>query len=456
MTKYKIAAIIIVLIYFFQTFFSSLGGIGADSLSYFGIAADLPNPETNLFPLGYPVLLRIFFTVFHDYFWASKILNLLLIVIILVFSYVKKFYFRETLLLFMGKTFFTVFIGAASETLFMFLLYFLFFLFHQLLSKKDNLYSYALGISLCLTGLLVTRYSGIYIYASILVFFGLMFFKIRDKIYFKPMIVMLHISAVGIGGYLLFNVMYFGDYTGERLRGKPSSMTLVYIVRDVFGVMNSVDPYIGIKPASNSSVSLLFQFMIFLLDVGIFFYFLKYYKKAKVSQHYYFHLVLWVVAGVSGISVLVSGWFQQIEEMGVRLMAASNFCIFFSLLILYFQNQLSDKWIWRVSCFFLIFLTCYSLKDPGNYLENKKQIEPQMGRFKDKKYLYNDEKNKVTVTTYHFPIIDEKFDYKHTNSQKGSLKETIAGTINPKIKWLKDDTVQDKTKVLYTSQLIFK
>ena len=456
MKKYKIAAMIIVLIYFFQTFFTSLGGIGADSLSYFGIAADLPKPETNLFPMGYPILVRLVYNVLHDYFWASKILNLLFTVIILLFSYYKNFYFRETVLLFMGKTFFTVFIGAASETLFLFLMYFLFFLFHQLLSKKDNLYSYAVAISLCLIGLFITRYSGIYIYVSVVVFCGVMFFKIRDRIYFKPLILMVFLSGIGIGSYLLFNVMHFGDYTGERLRGKPSSMDVIYIVRDVFGVMNSIDPYIGIKPASNSLASLLFQFLVFVIDVFIFFFFLKYFKKGKESSLYYFHILLWVMAGVSGISVLVSGWFQQIEEMGVRLMAASNFCLFFSFLILYFQNQLSDKWIWRVSCFFLIFLICYSLKDPGNYLENKKQIEPQMAKFKNKKYLYNNEKNKITVTTYYFPVIDKKFDYKHTNSQKGSLKEGVAGTVNPKIKWLMNDTVRDKTKVLYTSQLRFK
>ena len=48
------------------------------------------------------------------------------------------------------------------------------------------------------------------------------------------------------------------------------------------------------------------------------------------------------------------------------------------------------------------------------------------------------------------------FKYKHTNSQKGNLKENIAGSLNPKIKWLLNDTVQDKSKVLYTSQLKLK
>ena len=80
MLKYKVLAILVVIVYFLQPFFFSYGGIGADSLSYFGIAADLPNPETNLFPLGYPILLRLVYTIVEDYFWASRILNFLFII----------------------------------------------------------------------------------------------------------------------------------------------------------------------------------------------------------------------------------------------------------------------------------------------------------------------------------------------------------------------------------------
>lgn len=79
-----------------------------------------------------------------------------------------------------------------------------------------------------------------------------------------------------------------------------------------------------------------------------------------------------------------------------------------------------------------------------------------MSKFTGKKYLYNDEENLVTITTYDFPVIHKSFKYKHTNSQQGSLKENIAGSLNPKIKWLLNDTVQDKSKVLYTSQLKLK
>ena len=126
MTKYVFLAVVVTVIYFFQSFFLPTGGIGADSLSYFGIASDLPQLKTNLFALGFPVLIKIFHFIFQDYFWAGKILNISMVTMILLFSYVKKFYFRETVLLFAGKTFFFAFNLVISEGLFLFLLYFLF------------------------------------------------------------------------------------------------------------------------------------------------------------------------------------------------------------------------------------------------------------------------------------------------------------------------------------------
>ncbi|MCD1118915.1 hypothetical protein [Chryseobacterium turcicum] len=456
MFKYKILAVLIVIVYFVVPFFFSNGGVGADSLSYFGIAADLPNPETNLFPLGYPVLLRLIYNIAGDWFWTSRILNLFLIITILSFSYFKKFYFRETVLLFTGKTFFFVFLGAISEAPFVFFLYFLFYFLHQMFLEKSKSYQNAVCVSVVLVCMFLIRYSGIYIYASMLLFFLLMFFKLKKELYFKPFLLCLFLSGLGISSYLLFNYFQFGSFTGENLRGAPIENLPIYVVRDILGVVNSINPFIGIKPASNSGLSIGFQFLLLLIDLRLLFYFFKYYKKSKETELYYFHILLWIVAFGYATALFISSFYQQIEEMNVRMMAATNICLFFSFLILYFQNLKSDKLIWRVSCFFFVFLAVYNVKDPSNFLSNKKKIEPQMSRFVGKKYLYNDEKDKVTTTIYHIPIINKNFSYQHTNKQVGSIKENIIGCLNPKIKWLMNDTIKDKSKVLYTSEIKFK
>ena len=457
MKKYVGLAIAIVIIYFFQSFFNATGGIGADSLSYFGIASDLPRLETNLFPLGFPLMLKFFHGIFQDYFWAGKMLNISMVFVILVFSYFKKFYFRETVLLFTGKTLFYVLNLVISEGPFIFLLYFLIYLFHERFQEKINPLKFIFFNSLLLVLLVTVRYSGIYIYLGVCIFFLMMILKNKENPLKKDLFLTLLFSGIGIGFYLGFNSYIYGSFAGENLRGAPAHYYPVYILRDLLGFSNVIDPFIGIKPSSNSFLSISFQIGLMVFDLILLRYFIKLFKTKKDSLNVEFHYLLWIVAGVHAFAVLISGYFQQIEEMNVRMLAASNFILFFSFLIIYFKNLKSDKFIFRLGCFFLIFLTLYSLKMPVNYFKNRKKIESQMSGFSGKKYLFNDEKEGGgLLTTYEIPVINKSFQYKHTNNQQGEIKQAIAGTINPKIKWLKYDTIKNKSQVLYTSQLILK
>ena len=456
MFKYYTLAFFVVILYFLQSFFLPFGGVGADGLSYFGIASDFPALKTNLFPFLYPALLRLFYTVLGDYFWAYKMLNLFMMLGILVFSWRKQFYFKETVLLFTGKTLFFTMTGALSESLFVFLLYFLLYFMDGFFKKKILPKTFIpLGAFLMLL-LVATRYSGIYIFIALLLF-GLYFWyynKDRHQTFIYAKFLLL--SGLGIFAYLWFNYFEFGSFSGEHLRGKPSDFQWVYFFRDVMGLFNVVNPFIGIKPASNSVSSLSFQFGLMLVDVVLFVSFILWFNKNRKHFHGLFHGLLWSICMVYSFSMFVSGYLQQIEEMNVRMLAPANFCFIFSLLILYFQKFKKDSWLFSISIFFLVFLMGYSLKDSAWYLGYKKQIEPQVKFFSNKKYLFNDEKNKVSVSVYHVPIINKKIPYPHTNGQLGECKQSIVGTVNPQIKWLKYDTVQDKSTVLYTSQLLLK
>ena len=457
MKKYVGLAIAIVIIYFFQSFFNATGGIGADSLSYFGIASDFPTLKTNLFPLGFPLMLKFFHWIFQDYFWAGKMLNISMVIVILIFSYFKKFYFRETVLLFAGKTLFYVLNLVISEGSFIFLLYFLIYLFHERFQEKINPRKFIILAALLLVLLITVRYSGIYIYLGVAIFFLMMILKNKENPLIKDLFLTLFFSGIGIGCYLGFNSYIYRSFAGENLRGAPAHYYAVYFLRDLLGFSNVIDPFIGIKPSSNSVLSISFQIGLMVFDLILLRYFIKLFKGKKDSLNVEFHYLLWIVAGVHAFAVFISGYFQQIEEMNVRMLAASNFILFFSFLIIYFKNLKSDKFIFQLGCFFLIFLTLYSLKMPVNYFNNRNKIESQMSSFTGKKYLFNDEKEgEGLLTTYEIPILKKSFQYKHTNNQRGEIKQAIAGTINPKIKWLKYDTIKNKSLVLYTSQLILK
>ena len=457
MKKYVFLSIAIVLIYVFQSFFNATGGIGADSLSYFGIASDLPRLETNLFPLGFPVVIRFFYEIFGDYFWASKMLNVSMVIILLLFSYFKKYYFKETVLLFTGKTLFFALNYAVSEGLFVFMLYFLIYLFHERFQNRMKPMFFVIFSSLLFIVLFSIRYSGIYIFLGFGVFWMVMFFKNRFSPINKDFLTVLLWSGSGIFVYLLFNLYNYGSFTGENLRGAPAQYYPVYIFRDILGVTNVVDPFIGIKPASNSFASLTFQVILMVFDLFLLRYFIIVVKRKKTLIDLDFHLLLWIFSGVYTFAVFSSGYFQQIEEMNVRMLAAANFVLFFSFLLIYFKNLKSDKPLFMTASFFLVFLTFYSLKMPENYFKNRKQVEPQMSKFDHKKYIFNNEEGvNVSLTTYHFPLINKSFQYQHTTNQKGDIKRAIAGTINPQIKWLKYDTIQDKRQVLYTSEIVLK
>ncbi|TXF76251.1 hypothetical protein [Chryseobacterium sp.] len=263
-------------------------------------------------------------------------------------------------------------------------------------------------------------------------------------------------AGLGICIYIGVNYNVYGSFTGENLRGAPSAYYAVYIFRDILGVSNVVDPFIGIKPTSNSIVSIAFQILLMIFDLLLLKYLVRLVRIKKENLQLQFHYLLWIISGVYAITLLISGYFQQIEEMNVRMLAAANFCVFFSFLVIYFKDLKSDAFIFRLGSFFLMFLTIYSLKSPENYLKNKAEIVPQMVQFKEKKYMYNDEKDIKIITEYHIPVLEKSFTYQHTNTQKGEIKQAIAGTINPQIKWLKYDTVKDKSQILYTSRLILK
>ena len=456
MKKYIWLAAVIVIVYSVQSLFLSAGGIGADSLSYFGIAADFPQVITNLFPLGFPALIKIFHSVFQDYFWASKVLNILMVVCILLFSYFKQFYFKETVLLFTGKTLFFALNLVSSEGPFIFLLYFLIYFFHEKFQEKIKSGTFVFFASLLMVLLFTVRYSGIYIYLGILFFWLFLVLKSKPLPIKIDLFQFLWISGIGITSYLSFNYFTFGSFTGEHLRGAPAQYAPIYIFRDILGMTNVIDPFIGLKPSSNSFGSLAFQVGVMIIDLILLGYLIKLYRSKKDFIKVEFHYLLWVIAGVYTIGLFISGLFQQIEEMNVRMLAAANFCLFFSFLKIYFKGLQSDRLIFKIGCFFLGFLTLYSLKSPDNYLKNKQQIAQQMPQFSGKKYLYDNEQNQKVTTTYHVPLLKKTFKYQHTNAQRGFIKQSIAGTINPTIKWLKYDTIPNKYLVLYTSDLVLE
>jgi hypothetical protein len=456
MKKYILVSAVALAVYFFISFFLPSGGIVIDSLSYFGIASDLPLVKTNLFPLGFPVFIETFNLIFKDYFWASKTAVILLLLAILLFSYFKKFYFRETVLLCICKTFLFIFTGVFSESLFIFLLYFLIYYIKKVLEDEIRNSRNALISAFILILMFTVRYSAIYIVTALWIFLILNLIKNRKKFFIKSLLIVTVISSIGISLYLLLNYHFFASFTGEHLRGKPAQILPIDIFRNILGMMNAANPYIGIKPASNSILSLSFQVVLFFVDLILLHVYFKYLRKSRGDKNFPFHSLLLIISLTYIITLFLSGFVQQIEELNVRMLAPANVCLFFSFLILYFKYEKMPKKIFVFGCSFFLFMIFYSLKNPANYLANRAEIIRQMKKFKNKKYLFNDETSIKNYTEYRFPLINKTVKYEHGASHPGNVKMNIVGTVNPQIKWILNDTVKKKSEVLYTSELKLK
>lgn len=204
--------------------FMPSGGLSSDTLSYFQLANELPNPSWSLWPLAYPVFLRLLNFFFNDYFWTSKFLNILIFLLIVSFSYLKKFYFKETMILLSTKIFVYLFYYSLSEPLFLTCLYFLVYYLEGYFTGRLKSRRFFIPAAILLSLCFMVRYSGLYIAVAFGVFYLVFYFANRkEKSFFRDdFFYFLLCSAIGIGGYMLYNFYRFEDLAERDLEMIPT------------------------------------------------------------------------------------------------------------------------------------------------------------------------------------------------------------------------------------------
>ncbi|GAB1347192.1 hypothetical protein MASR1M104_20910 [Cloacibacterium normanense] len=120
MTEKKYIYLYFAILFFaiFIPFFISYGGIVADTLSYIKIADSIPDVKSNLFPLGYPLIIRLFHSLTDDYYFSARIVSILTVLLIGVFSYFKNSISKKPLFYCVPKFLFFVFITSYLKVYF--------------------------------------------------------------------------------------------------------------------------------------------------------------------------------------------------------------------------------------------------------------------------------------------------------------------------------------------------
>lgn len=430
------------------------GGIAADSISYFRLANDLPEVKWSLFPLGYPVLLKIFNFIFEDFYWSGRVLNIVLFLVIAVFSYYKKFYFRATVILLSTKIFFFNFYNSTSEGLFLTCLYFLMYYLHGFFQKKKGA-NFFVPAAICLAISFTIRYSALYIFIGMGLFYLFYYFKNKSNIQFfrNDFFKFLLLSGLGILMYGLFNFFSFGDFMGEKFRNSPPVITTEDVLRNISSVFNSFNPVLGIKLVGNGKMVLISELVFFVINIIFIYFFIKIWKRYLKKNNAGFHLMLIFTGIVYTIFLFVTQFFQGIEELNMRMLSESSFLYFFSVIVICFKEKRYEKVIFMLAVFSLVFNSLYTIKSPENYLARKNKIEQEFEKMNGKKYFYDDLRSESKTVKYHIPVIDKEFEYVHLNQQDGYIDGNIVMTRNPEILWILKDTVKDKSQVVYSTDL---
>ncbi|KQR95473.1 hypothetical protein ASG01_06415 [Chryseobacterium sp. Leaf180] len=194
-----------------KTVFSS-GELSPDSIQYFLQAQNFWEYKVN-FPLGYAFLLKIFSNFTGSLFIASKVISLLSYASIIIFSYRRKFFFTQTLILFSFYPFIGQFSSSLSEPFF-FLLNFL--ILYSVYKTATDQFSWKYPIILFALFFLLTatRFSALFILVSVTAFFLYLFLK--NKLTFLRFVLLTNASILGVILYLCINKLYCGSFLGAR------------------------------------------------------------------------------------------------------------------------------------------------------------------------------------------------------------------------------------------------
>lgn len=186
-----------------------------DTYAYIDLAKKFPNIDNSLFPIFYPLCLKIVNFICNDYFISYKIICGISLLFSLFFVKFKNFYWREIWTLFTSISLMKIICFGWSEIIVIPLLLLIFYYNHQFLnnkiSSKKNLTYSSLLLIICV----LTKYSSLFFIGAFIAF-SVILLLIKDK-KAKTYIRISSIASVGSIFYLLINFVLTGHPMGERI-----------------------------------------------------------------------------------------------------------------------------------------------------------------------------------------------------------------------------------------------
>lgn len=380
--KEKNIQILLVIITLVMTFLRFLlnekGRVNPDSIRYMRFAHVFPTIDNTTTPLGYPLAIK-FFTFFgFDEFWGSKAVGISAFFFIILFTWKKKFFFRESVILCSLFSFLSIFSYTMSETLI--LPFVMLFLYASAMTIEGKLEKgkAVFYLSLSLIALYNIRYSSLFIIGGTGLF-GLVFFRKK----YAPAFM---ISGIIAGVFVVLYKFLFIDYFNENYVNNaleiglhPTSKLLVELFQ---GLCTSFNPFIHISDPGGGKINYVIYGTGLLNIIAMIYLFVKH----KLSETETFYIFIGITGMVCSYFVQ---YFYSVNPIDYRLLAPFTLPVW----LVYFRRlfQIFGTKTYALGFLSLMSGMVFTWLSKGNYLENRREM---------KRFLQSEKLDRVPLQFY--------------------------------------------------------
>ena len=334
--KFYLLILLILLLYLIINFTSGNSYISNDSLSYFEIAEKLPYIETSLFPILYPLFLKILNFIFNDYTISYKFLSITLILISYYIPYRYNFLWKQIWCILSFSSFLNIYLYAWSEILLIPLILLFTIINYKFLNEEISYNKFIISISVIMFLMTITKYNSLFFLFSMFLFS--LISKKNRKAYFISSLIAFGFIAM----YLLNNYFITNLITGQR--PIPSYDTSAFLKTSISNIFLSVNPF-------NTQIISFLNTITSLLN-----------GNWKIP---------YLILGLSSLILIVITVAKAIKKEFTSLMIISAFCFLFLSLISGVRTSINFLDSRLLLGFYLLFFLCFISVFQNNSKVNK-------------------------------------------------------------------------------------
>ena len=324
-------------------FYSYNNGLTGDTGDYFQMAENLPKLTNNIFPLFYSITIYIVKLIGISTFTASKIIGLVCFSVIFFISYKNNFFEKEITFV-LGFKIFSIFYFSWSEPLFITLFLIYIYLYHQYEEKKISNIKFILSASTILFLLFITRYSGLFILISFIVYQLWNYLKNREINYtfLKTTLT----SACLLILYLIFNYINFGNFFGDRKRFEIKNTESVFsqVKNSLITFSHAINPIY--TEIDYSIIAIRISIIVSFLFLIIFLFQLLKIKNWILNNSFYRFLITNAI--VYFFFILITSLNTKIDGLNFRLLLPSIFILYFLIITNYIESKRNINFIYII------------------------------------------------------------------------------------------------------------